>query len=36
MSVRVAVPGRARVGECPRWHPTERALYWVDIYEPAV
>ncbi|HWI38192.1 MAG TPA: SMP-30/gluconolactonase/LRE family protein, partial [Burkholderiales bacterium] len=24
------------MGECPRWHPTERALYWVDIYEPSL
>lgn len=26
----------ALVGECPRWHPTERRLYWVDIYEPSL
>lgn len=26
----------ALVGECPRWHPTEQALYWVDIYEPSI
>jgi sugar lactone lactonase YvrE len=27
---------RALVGECPRWHPLEQKLYWVDIYEPSV
>ena len=27
---------RALVGECPRWHPLEQALYWVDIYAPAL
>jgi sugar lactone lactonase YvrE len=26
----------AIVGECPRWHSAERALYWVDIYEPSL
>jgi L-arabinonolactonase len=30
------VQQRAQVGECPRWHPVERALYWVDIYAPAL
>ena len=24
------------VGESPRWHPEEQALYWVDIYRPSV
>ncbi len=23
--------GRARLGECPLWHPQEQVLYWVDI-----
>ncbi len=27
---------RAQVGECPRWHPVEKVLYWVDIYEPSL
>ncbi len=26
----------ALVGECPRWHPVEKALYWTDIYEPTL
>jgi L-arabinonolactonase len=26
----------ALVGECPRWHPVEQRLYWVDIYEPSL
>jgi sugar lactone lactonase YvrE len=26
----------ALVGECPRWHPVEKALYWTDIYEPSL
>jgi len=30
------LPARALVGECPRWHPLEQRLYWVDIYEPSV
>jgi L-arabinonolactonase len=24
------------LGEVPRWHPTERALYWIDAFKPAV
>jgi len=27
---------KALVGECPRWHPGEEKLYWVDIYEPSL
>ncbi|MFG1396278.1 SMP-30/gluconolactonase/LRE family protein [Roseixanthobacter pseudopolyaromaticivorans] len=27
---------RALIGECPRWHPAERKLYWVDIMEPSL
>ena len=34
--VECVVRQRDAVGECPRWHPTERALYWVDIYAPAL
>ncbi len=26
----------ALIGECPRWHPEENLLYWVDIMEPSV
>ncbi|MDB5797636.1 MAG: gluconolactonase [Paucimonas sp.] len=26
----------ALIGECPRWHPEEQLLYWVDILEPTV
>jgi sugar lactone lactonase YvrE len=26
----------ALIGECPRWHPAEQMLYWVDIMEPSV
>ena len=31
-----ALQAHALVGECPRWHPTEQVLYWVDIYEPSL
>ena len=24
------------LGEVPRWHPRERALYWIDAFKPAV
>jgi L-arabinonolactonase len=24
------------LGEVPRWHPIERALYWIDAFKPAV
>lgn len=34
--IKCVLQRRALVGECPRWHPTERALYWVDIYEPSL
>jgi sugar lactone lactonase YvrE len=27
---------RAQLGECPRWDERTRALYWVDILEPAL
>ena len=27
---------RAEVGECPIWCPEKRALYWIDIYGPAL
>ena len=31
-NVECAVRSRDLVGESPTWHPTERALYWVDIW----
>ena len=24
------------LGEVPRWHPVEHALYWIDAFKPAV
>jgi sugar lactone lactonase YvrE len=27
---------RARIGECPVWVPEEQALYWAEIYKPAL
>ena len=24
------------LGEVPRWHPIERALYWIDAFKPAI
>src|SRR2546430_14093420 len=24
------------LGEVPRWHPTERVLYWSDAFKPAI
>jgi sugar lactone lactonase YvrE len=27
----IAYDAPMNVGECPLWHPTESALYWVDI-----
>ena len=24
------------LGEVPRWHPIERALYWIDAFKPAL
>jgi sugar lactone lactonase YvrE len=32
----VAIDVRCEIGECPRWHPSEKRLYWVDIHEPSV
>jgi sugar lactone lactonase YvrE len=34
--VKLAIDTRAEIGECPRWHPAENCLYWVDIHEPSV
>jgi sugar lactone lactonase YvrE len=33
---KVVLQAQAQIGECPRWHPLEQALYWVDIMEPSV
>jgi sugar lactone lactonase YvrE len=30
------LPIEASIGECPRWHPHEQLLYWVDIMEPSI
>lgn len=27
---------RARIGECPVWVPEEQALYWAEVYAPAL
>ena len=24
------------LGEVPRWHPIEHALYWIDAFKPAI
>ena len=24
------------LGEVPLWHPTENALYWIDLFKPAI
>lgn len=34
--VRCVVDERFIVGESPRWHEDEQALYWVDIYRPSI
>jgi sugar lactone lactonase YvrE len=34
--MKCVLEAKATVGECPRWHPLEKALYWVDIYEPSL
>ena len=33
---RCVLEAKALVAECPRWHPIEQRLYWVDIYEPSL
>ncbi len=35
-AVHCALRTTALVGECPRWHLEEQALYWVDIYAPSL
>lgn len=34
--IELVVDARAATGECPTWNENERALYWVDIEEPAL
>jgi sugar lactone lactonase YvrE len=34
--VKLVLDARAEIGECPRWHPNENRLYWVDIHGPSV
>ena len=34
--IRCVVDERFIVGESPRWHEGEQALYWVDIYRPSI
>ena len=34
--IRCVVNERFLVGESPRWHEDEQALYWVDIYRPSI
>ena len=34
--IRCVVDERFIVGESPRWHEDEQALYWVDIYRPSI
>ena len=34
--IRRVVAERFLVGESPRWHDGEQALYWVDIYRPTL
>jgi sugar lactone lactonase YvrE len=31
MQLTVSLQINAQLGECPRWHPQEKRLYWVDI-----
>lgn len=36
MTVDIAVPGGAILGECPIWSPADERLYWIDIEGRAV
>ena len=36
METEVALNAHAVIGESPTWSPAERALYWIDIKEPAL
>lgn len=36
MEIEVVLDAHATIGESPTWSPAERALYWIDIKEPAL
>ena len=36
MTWQIAASPGDRLGECPRWHPEARQLYWIDFYGPCV
>lgn len=36
MDIEAVLDDRAIIGESPTWSPSERALYWIDIKEPAL
>lgn len=36
MHIEVALNAHATIGESPTWSPIERALYWIDVKEPAL
>lgn len=36
MEIDIALDTHAIIGESPTWVPTERALYWIDVKEPAL
>lgn len=36
MDIEVVLNAHAIIGESPTWSPAERALYWIDVKEPAL
>ena len=36
MNIEVLVNCHATIGESPTWSPAERAIYWIDVKEPAL
>lgn len=36
MEIEVALDAAATIGESPTWAPSENALYWIDVKEPAL
>jgi sugar lactone lactonase YvrE len=36
MDIEVVLDAHAIIGESPTWSPAERALYWIDVKEPAL
>lgn len=36
MDIEAVLDDRAIIGESPTWSPAERALYWIDVKEPAL